>query len=149
MAAPESGATDHAPGGVGDDAALPTTSGAGPAAGRGDDGGPSATPTADGGATASGPVDGGPTAVGRAGAARGVDSAPEAEGDQQPHTEEVSLPDATVRAVQDLVGPENTAAFIAAAAHREVQARTMDALAKAARDTSTRDDEEGGGGPQA
>ncbi|MFJ8675877.1 MerR family transcriptional regulator [Streptomyces sp. NPDC093589] len=107
------------------------------------------TDPADDGTTASGPVDGGPTAVGRAGAARGVDTAPGAEGDQQPHTEEVSLPDATVRAVQDLVGPENTAAFIAAAAHREVQARTMDALAKAARDTSTRDDEEGGGGPQA
>ncbi|MFG2224772.1 MerR family transcriptional regulator [Streptomyces sp. NPDC048644] len=41
----------------------------------------------------------------------------------------VALPAATVRAVRDLVGPENTAEFIAAAAQREVQARTMDALA--------------------
>ncbi|MEU9110628.1 MerR family transcriptional regulator [Streptomyces sp. NPDC048483] len=41
----------------------------------------------------------------------------------------VTLPADTVQAVRDLVGPDNTAAFIAAAAHREVQARTMDALA--------------------
>ncbi|USA05483.1 hypothetical protein NCG97_18485 [Streptomyces lydicamycinicus] len=38
------------------------------------------------------------------------------------------LPAEAVRAVRNLVGTENTAAFIAAAAHREVQARTMDAL---------------------
>ncbi|WP_432000430.1 MerR family transcriptional regulator [Streptomyces sioyaensis] len=43
--------------------------------------------------------------------------------------EEVLLPADAVRAVRDLVGPENAAAFIAAAAQREVQARTMDALA--------------------
>ncbi|SOE12389.1 MerR HTH family regulatory protein [Streptomyces sp. 2323.1] len=43
--------------------------------------------------------------------------------------EEVLLPADAVRAVRALVGPENAAAFIAAAAHREVQARTMDALA--------------------
>ncbi|MFH8585886.1 MerR family transcriptional regulator [Streptomyces celluloflavus] len=43
-------------------------------------------------------------------------------------SEPVPLPAETVLAVRTLVGPENTAAFIAAAAHREVQARTMDAL---------------------
>ncbi|MGW7485533.1 MerR family transcriptional regulator [Streptomyces sp. NPDC054786] len=43
--------------------------------------------------------------------------------------ETVLLPAAAVQAVRALVGAENTAAFIAAAAHREVQARTMDALA--------------------
>ncbi|BCK69882.1 hypothetical protein Srufu_038350 [Streptomyces libani subsp. rufus] len=42
--------------------------------------------------------------------------------------ETVLLPAGAVQAVRDLVGTENTAAFIAAAAHREVQARTMDAL---------------------
>ncbi len=41
----------------------------------------------------------------------------------------VTLPDATVRAVQELVGPENVAAFITAATEREVQTRTLDALA--------------------
>ncbi|MBP2404027.1 DNA-binding transcriptional MerR regulator [Streptomyces syringium] len=43
--------------------------------------------------------------------------------------EPVPLPAATVRAVRELVGAEHTAAFIAAAAEREVRARTMDALA--------------------
>ncbi|MFD5394620.1 MerR family transcriptional regulator [Streptomyces sp. NPDC127097] len=42
--------------------------------------------------------------------------------------ETVLLPAEAVQAVRDLVGANNTAAFIAAAAHREVQARTMDAL---------------------
>ncbi|SCK27399.1 Predicted transcriptional regulators [Streptomyces sp. SceaMP-e96] len=42
--------------------------------------------------------------------------------------ETVLLPAETMQAVRALVGAENTAAFIAAAAHREVQARTMDAL---------------------
>ncbi|MFE6737364.1 MerR family transcriptional regulator [Streptomyces tubercidicus] len=42
--------------------------------------------------------------------------------------ETVLLPAETVQAVRDLVGADNTAAFIATAAHREVQARTMDAL---------------------
>ncbi|ATL29013.1 MerR family transcriptional regulator [Streptomyces formicae] len=41
----------------------------------------------------------------------------------------VALPAATMRAVQALVGEENTPAFISAAAEREVQARTLDALA--------------------
>lgn len=40
----------------------------------------------------------------------------------------VTLPAHTVRAVQALVGPENVAAFISAAAEREVQSRTLDAL---------------------
>lgn len=43
--------------------------------------------------------------------------------------EPVPLPAATVRAVRELVGAEHVAAFIAAAAEREVRARTMDALA--------------------
>ncbi|MEE4420835.1 MerR family transcriptional regulator [Streptomyces bugieae] len=42
--------------------------------------------------------------------------------------EAVALPADAVAAVRDLVGPAHTAAFIAAAARREVQARTMDAL---------------------
>ncbi|MEV4440379.1 MerR family transcriptional regulator [Streptomyces sp. NPDC049577] len=44
-------------------------------------------------------------------------------------SETVPLPAETVRAVRALVGDGNVAAFIAAAAEREVQARTMDALA--------------------
>ncbi|MDH2388259.1 MerR family transcriptional regulator [Streptomyces sp. HNM0663] len=40
----------------------------------------------------------------------------------------VALPPETIRAVQGLVGDENTAAFIAAAAEREVKARTLDTL---------------------
>ncbi|MEU0660315.1 MerR family transcriptional regulator [Streptomyces lavendulocolor] len=43
-------------------------------------------------------------------------------------TRQVALPAATIRAVQQLVGPGNTSAFIAAAAEREVRARTLDAL---------------------
>lgn len=42
--------------------------------------------------------------------------------------EAVALPADAVAAVRALVGPEHTAAFIAAAARREVQARAMDAL---------------------
>ncbi|MEU6823863.1 MerR family transcriptional regulator [Streptomyces atriruber] len=41
----------------------------------------------------------------------------------------VALPASTMQAVQALVGDANAAAFIAAAAEREVQARTLDALA--------------------
>lgn len=41
----------------------------------------------------------------------------------------VVLPSGTIRAVQRLVGAENAAAFIAAAAEREVQTRTLDSLA--------------------
>ncbi|MFG2868104.1 MerR family transcriptional regulator [Streptomyces sp. NPDC048338] len=42
---------------------------------------------------------------------------------------QVALPSGTIRAVQNLVGPESVAAFIAAATEREVQARTLDSLA--------------------
>ena len=49
-----------------------------------------------------------------------------------PGSEPVVLPTEAVRAVRDLVGGQNTAAFIAAAAQREVHARTMDALTSAA-----------------
>ncbi|MFC9795212.1 MerR family transcriptional regulator [Streptomyces sp. NPDC057695] len=40
----------------------------------------------------------------------------------------VALPAGTLRAVQDLVGSEGVAAFVAAAAEREVHKRTLDAL---------------------
>ncbi|MEV5480412.1 MULTISPECIES: MerR family transcriptional regulator [Streptomyces] len=56
-------------------------------------------------------------------------SDPRPETDPAAVSEEVLLPADAVRAVRALVGPENAADFIAAAAHREVQARTMDALA--------------------
>ncbi len=46
----------------------------------------------------------------------------------EPDPGPVALPSATVRAVQALVGQDNVAAFIAAAAEREVGARTLDAL---------------------
>ncbi|MEU7132912.1 MerR family transcriptional regulator [Streptomyces sp. NPDC046261] len=51
-----------------------------------------------------------------------------AEEDGSPPEEDVALPAATVRAVRALVGPRNVAAFIAAAAEREVRSRTMDGL---------------------
>ncbi|MFZ4275667.1 MerR family transcriptional regulator [Streptomyces arboris] len=44
-------------------------------------------------------------------------------------TRPVLLPARTTQAVQDLVGADQVAAFVAAAAEREVQARTLDALA--------------------
>ncbi|WP_435842157.1 MerR family transcriptional regulator [Streptomyces cyaneofuscatus] len=43
-------------------------------------------------------------------------------------TRPVLLPARTTQAVQDLVGADQVAAFVAAAAEREVQARTLDAL---------------------
>ncbi|MET8687616.1 MerR family transcriptional regulator [Streptomyces sp. NPDC004732] len=43
--------------------------------------------------------------------------------------QKVALPASTMQAVQALVGDANAAAFIAAAAEREVQTRTLDALA--------------------
>ncbi|WP_327354895.1 MerR family transcriptional regulator [Streptomyces sp. NBC_01304] len=48
----------------------------------------------------------------------------------QPPSEEVpvALPATTIQAVHRLVGPHKAAAFIAAAAEREVQSRTLDAL---------------------
>ncbi|QGV79672.1 MerR family transcriptional regulator [Streptomyces ficellus] len=45
-----------------------------------------------------------------------------------PEHQTVALPASTIRAVSRLVGERNTSAFIAAAAEREVQARTLDAL---------------------
>ncbi|SBU99279.1 Predicted transcriptional regulators [Streptomyces sp. Ncost-T6T-1] len=44
-------------------------------------------------------------------------------------TRPVLLPTRTTQAVQELVGADQVAAFVAAAAEREVQARTLDALA--------------------
>ncbi|MER7109138.1 MerR family transcriptional regulator [Streptomyces sp. NPDC000229] len=51
---------------------------------------------------------------------------PRAKGDG---TEQVALPASTIQAVRRLVGPQNASSFIAAATEREVQARTLDALA--------------------
>ncbi|MFG2625251.1 MerR family transcriptional regulator [Streptomyces sp. NPDC048473] len=45
-----------------------------------------------------------------------------------PATHQIDLPSETIRSVQRLVGPENVSAFVAAAAEREVQSRTLDAL---------------------
>lgn len=53
--------------------------------------------------------------------------------------EAVLLPAEAVQAVRALVGAEHTAAFIAAAAHREVQARTMDAMTSGRSGTAPRD----------
>ncbi|MGW0561124.1 MerR family transcriptional regulator [Streptomyces sp. NPDC003016] len=47
----------------------------------------------------------------------------------EPEPVAVTLPGETVRAVRALVGPARAAAFISAAAEREVRARTLDALA--------------------
>ncbi|MFJ8645222.1 MerR family transcriptional regulator [Streptomyces sp. NPDC093546] len=55
--------------------------------------------------------------------------APEASLPQDVESRAVPLPADTIRAVHRLVGPENASAFIAAAAEREVRARTLDALA--------------------
>ncbi|MFF4696717.1 MerR family transcriptional regulator [Streptomyces chattanoogensis] len=73
-------------------------------------------------------------------------AAPGPVADPRPATgpEPVALPADIVQAVRDLVGPENTAAFIAAAAHREVHARTMDALAA----SGVRDAAAGDGAPR-
>ncbi|MDF2258475.1 MerR family transcriptional regulator [Streptantibioticus ferralitis] len=46
----------------------------------------------------------------------------------QPQQATIALPESTLRSVRSLVGARNTAPFIAAAAEREVQARTMDKL---------------------
>ncbi|MEV3989632.1 MerR family transcriptional regulator [Streptomyces sp. NPDC049837] len=51
---------------------------------------------------------------------------PPVKGDE---TTQVTLPASTIRAVHSLVGQRNASAFIAAATEREVQARTLDALA--------------------
>lgn len=62
-------------------------------------------------------------------AAPGPATDPRTAADPAVASEVVLLPAEAVQAVRALVGAENAAAFIAAAAHREVQARTMDALA--------------------
>ncbi|MDJ0383969.1 MerR family transcriptional regulator [Streptomyces sp. G-G2] len=49
---------------------------------------------------------------------------------QPPGPSPVALPAETVRAVQELVGAENVAAFVRAATERELQARTMNELAR-------------------
>lgn len=49
--------------------------------------------------------------------------------DDGPATEPVLLPADTLASIRELVGEENAAAFIAAAAEREAAARTMDRLA--------------------
>lgn len=48
----------------------------------------------------------------------------------------VRIPASTIRAVEGLVGSEHVSAFIAAAAEREVQSRTLDALAANGREVS-------------
>ncbi|MFF8916804.1 MerR family transcriptional regulator [Streptomyces sp. NPDC015032] len=48
-------------------------------------------------------------------------------------TRGVDLPMETIRAVQELVGPQNVSAFVAAAAQREVQTRTLDTLTSSRR----------------
>ncbi|MER5960739.1 MerR family transcriptional regulator [Streptomyces sp. NPDC002057] len=55
--------------------------------------------------------------------------APDAHHAKDDEPRPVALPAGTVRAVQSLVGPEQVAAFVAAATEREVQKRTLDALA--------------------
>ncbi|WP_405714707.1 MULTISPECIES: MerR family transcriptional regulator [unclassified Streptomyces] len=47
-------------------------------------------------------------------------------------THRVDLPSETIRAVQQLVGAENVAAFVTASTEREVQTRALDALAPSA-----------------
>ncbi|MET9953242.1 MerR family transcriptional regulator [Streptomyces sp. NPDC006339] len=59
--------------------------------------------------------------------------------DREPRS--VALPPATIRAVERLVGAENVAAFVAAAAEREVQTRTLDTLAANAANHSKIDQE--------
>ncbi|MHC5702769.1 MerR family transcriptional regulator [Streptomyces tirandamycinicus] len=48
---------------------------------------------------------------------------------------QVALPRATIRAVESLVGSDRAAAFIAAAAEREVRKRMLDAMAASRRDS--------------
>lgn len=48
---------------------------------------------------------------------------------KDPEPRSVALPGETIRAVQRLVGAENAAAFITAATERELQSRTLEALA--------------------
>ncbi|MFE7539904.1 MerR family transcriptional regulator [Streptomyces platensis] len=117
--------------------------GAGPGAGAGAAAGAEAEPGAGAGSVptpraASGlppaPLPApGPVAAPRTTAA----PAPHPTADPAADPETVLLPAGAVQAVRDLVGTENTAAFIAAAAHREVQARTMDSLVAGGTGTSS------------
>ncbi|MCL2553724.1 MAG: hypothetical protein FWE75_16435, partial [Actinomycetia bacterium] len=81
--------------------------------------------------------EGAPVEAAQAGAVEGAGS-----GDVQasvlPAAVPVALPAATVEAVRGLVGPERIAAFVAAAADREVAARRMDALAAAEAEATAR-----------
>ncbi|MEU8621167.1 MerR family transcriptional regulator [Streptomyces sp. NPDC048623] len=54
---------------------------------------------------------------------------------REPEPRAVTLPPETIRAVERLVGAENVAAFVTAAAEREVQKRTLDTLASNAADS--------------
>ncbi|ORT57721.1 MerR family transcriptional regulator [Streptomyces sp. CB03238] len=58
---------------------------------------------------------------------------PPVKGDE---TTPVALPASTIRAVHSLVGPQNASEFIVAATEREVQARTLDALASTHNETT-------------
>ncbi|MGW8970283.1 MerR family transcriptional regulator [Streptomyces platensis] len=136
-AAGEAGAAAGA--GAGPGAGAGAGTGAGAAAGAGAEAEPGAgagsvpTPRAASGlppATLPAP---GPVAAPRTAAA----PAPHPAADPAADPETVLLPAGAVQAVRDLVGTENTAAFIAAAAHREVQARTMDALVAGGTGTSS------------
>lgn len=92
--------------------------------------GPATGPVEAVAGTAGGPVGvPGPRAAAAPPAAVEPAPAPRPAGDPAAACETVTLPADAMRAVQALVGPEHTAAFIAAAAQREVHARTMDALA--------------------
>ncbi|MFH9868243.1 MerR family transcriptional regulator [Streptomyces lydicus] len=78
-----------------------------------------------------------------------VTTAPETTAPGATASEAVVLPAETVEAVRALVGAEHTAAFITAAARREVQARTLDALASGSpRRTPRSDPAEGPQRPQ-
>ncbi|MFG2397775.1 MerR family transcriptional regulator [Streptomyces lydicus] len=78
-----------------------------------------------------------------------VTTAPETTAPGATASEAVVLPAETVEAVRALVGAEHTAAFITAAARREVQARTLDALASGSpRRTPRPDPAEGPQRPQ-
>ncbi|MCQ9131063.1 MerR family transcriptional regulator [Streptomyces hilarionis] len=55
-------------------------------------------------------------------------------------TRSVAVPEATMRAVESLIGPENAATFLSLAAEREVRARRLDDLASSGRDANPVDE---------
>ncbi|MFI0906495.1 MerR family transcriptional regulator [Streptomyces sioyaensis] len=133
-AAPEPAAAAGAAAGAGAGAAATAETAAGATAGAAAgaaDGAGNAAVSAEQACAGSWGLGGVPGPRGSAGTPATVEpvSDPRPETDPAAVCEEVLLPADAVRAVRHLVGPENTAAFIAAAAHREVQARTMDTLA--------------------